>query len=276
MQGSSFERPVATAAVRLDPVTPGTGYLTMLQFVNDRTTLHVLLESLAEALAPLGVRTLIGPTHLLPHLGGGALSSHWQLPPPPDTLYGPPYLPEHLDALMSPLDTSVLYDFEPAAELRGAEVRLEPFSLNRLAQDLLPLLQTATAASPALSPPDAAEAGLILQWLESYRPTGFLATLQDQPAGFALLYPPTSHRRFRRAPSSGARLWGGVLPAFQRQGVGGALLGAGLKVARENLSEHVSVGPVSQQGDAAAFLRACGGVEAQRYTLYRTDLQYRT
>lgn len=86
-RGSSLEVAVATAAVRRSVQNPDSGYLTLLQFVNDRDTLYTLLEHLSETLRPHGIRTLLGPTHLLPQLGSGALSSHWQLPPPADTPY---------------------------------------------------------------------------------------------------------------------------------------------------------------------------------------------
>jgi GNAT superfamily N-acetyltransferase len=278
-RGSSFETPVATAAVRRDPHFHDTGYLTLLNFINDRATLRALLESLAETLRPQGVKTLIGPTHLLPGLGGGALGSYWHLPPPPDTPYGPPYAPEHLDALMSPLETLNLLHFGTAQEVRGvAQVGLGPLEPGRLAGDLLPLLQAASASSPALSPPDTAEARALLRWLKPYRPFGFSAHLPgapDTPVGFAFLYGDRSGafnlaapRRKRRSRTG--RLWGGVLPAFRRQGVGRALLGAALEAARVSGWDSVSIGPVSQRGDAEAFLQACGGVRQQRYTLYRT------
>lgn len=280
-RGSSFETPVATAAVRRDPHFHDTGYLTLLHFVNDRATLRALLESLAETLRPHGVRTLIGPTHLLPGLGDGALGSHWHLPPPPDTPHGPPYAPEHLDALMSPLETLSLFQLSTAQEMVGAaEVVLEPLEPERLAGDLLPLLQPASAASPALSPPDTTEARALLRWLKPYRPFGFSAHLPgapDTPVGFAFLYgypdgafnlvPPRRKRR-----SQAGRLWGGVLPTFRRQGVGRALLRAALGTALSSGWDSLSVGPVSQGGDAEAFLRACGGVQQQRYTLYRIGL----
>lgn len=278
-RGSSFETPVATAAVRRDPHFHDTGYLTLLHFVNDRATLRALFESLAETLRPHGVKTLIGPTHLLPSLGGGMLGSHWHLPPPTDTPYSPPYTPEHLDALMSPLETLNLFHFETAQEVRGTDkVALGPLEPGHLAGDLLPLLGVASTSSPALSPPDAAEARALLRWLEPYRPRGFSTTLPgapDTPVGFALLYGDlggafnlAAPRRQRR--NRAGRLWGGVLPAFRRRGVGRALLGAALEEARANDWDSVSVGPVSQSGDAEAFLRACGGVRQQRYTLYRT------
>lgn len=288
-RGSSFEVPVTTAAVRRDRHHHDTGYLTLLSFINDRATFRTLLESLAETLRPHGIRTLIGPTHLLPGLGGGALGSHWHLPPPTDTPHSPPYASEHLDALMSPLETLSLFYFgtsqlETSQEVRGAaRVTLEPLEPERLAGDLLPLLQAASASSPALSPPDMAEAQAILHWLEPYHPLGFSASLPgapDTPVGFVLLYPDFSeapaHRLsrlitpLRGTRSRKGRLRGGVLPEFQRQGIGRALLGAALEAARGSGWGSVSLGPVPQGGDAEAFLQTSGGVQQQRYTLYRT------
>ncbi len=275
-RGSSFEVPVATAAVQQDAQNPDTGYLTLLQFANDRDTLYALLEHLSETLRPHGIRTLTGPTHLLPHLGGGALSSHWQLPPPTDTPYNPPYVSEHLDALTSPVDTLSLFHFETRVEkspTEGAVVlqALEPRHL----PNTLPLLQTACSAT-TLSPPDAAEVQAILRWLEPRQPFGFFATLPgapETPVGFALLYPDSVPRAgLRRARARTGRLLGGVLPDARRQGVGRTLLSAALKEARTRGWDSVSVGPVSQKGDAAAFLEACGGVRQQGYTLYKTKL----
>ena len=178
---------------------------------------------------------------------------------------------------MSPLEPLNLFHFGTAQEVAGAEIALKPLEPGRLTGDLLPLLQAASASSPALSPPDAAEARALLRWLKPYHPLGFSAHLPgapDTPVGFALLYGDrsgafnlASPRRKRR--NRAGRLWGGVLPTFRRQGVGRALLRAGLKAARANGRDSLSVGPVSQGSDAEAFLQACGGVRQQHYTLYR-------
>jgi len=273
-RGSSFEVGVATAAVRRDPRQPDTGYLTLLGFVNDRDTLHALLENLSETLRPYGIRTLLGPTHLLPHLGGGALSSHWHLPPPADTPYNPPYVSEHLDALLSPAEKLNLFHFDtasPTPQPTGAEVRVKRLEPHR--PDTRALLQTALF-SLTLPPPDAAEAQAIVNWLKPQQPFGFSATLPgtpDIPAGFALLYP-DSRNGLRRARARTGRLLGGVHPGFGRRGVGRALLGAALGEARTRGWDSLSVGPVPQKGDAATFLEACGGVQRQEYTLYKMKL----
>ena len=98
-RGSSLESAVAAAMIRPDPVRKDMGYLS-LHTVNDRTTLRVLLESLTEHLRPHGIRTLIGPTHLFPHLGSGVLENYWNLTPPLYTPYNPPYLAELCQILM--------------------------------------------------------------------------------------------------------------------------------------------------------------------------------
>ena len=179
-RGSSLEVPVATAAVRRDPARPDTGYLTLLQFVNDRNTLYTLLEHLSETLRSHGIRTLLGPTHLLPQLGSGALSSYWQLPPPTDTPYHPPYVSEHLDALMSPVDTLRLFHFETGQVEMTGGVAVKVQALGFQHPDILLLLQTAFS-SITLSPLDAAEAQTILRWLEPQHPFGFSATLPGAP-----------------------------------------------------------------------------------------------
>ena len=275
-RGSSFEVPVATAAVRQDAQNPDTGYLTLLGFVNDRDTLYTLLESLSETLRPHGIRTLLGPAHLLPHLGSGVLSSYWQLPPPLDTPYNPPYVSEHLDALMSSVDRLSLFHFGtalPNPKPTGAEVVLKVLEPERLL-NTLPLLHTAFSAT-TLSPPDAAEAQAILRWLELQQPFGVAATLPgapETPVGFALLYPDETRNGLRRSRARTGRLLGGVLPDFRRRGVGRGLLSAALEGAHARGWDSVSVGPVSREGDAAAFLEACGGVRRQEYTLYKSRL----
>lgn len=236
-RGSSLEVPVATAAVRQDAQNPGTGYLTLLEFVNDRDTLRALLKHLSETLRPHGIRTLLGPTHLLPHLGGGALGSHWQLPPPADTPYNAPYVSEHLDVLMSPVDTLRLFHFETSQVEKiptgGAAVKVKALEPKHLS-DNLPLLQTAFSFPPA--PPDKAKAKTIVHWLEPQHPFGLSATLPgapEKPVGFALLYPDSAHRtRLRRKPARTGRILGGVLPDARRQGVGRTLLSAALAEAR--------------------------------------------
>ncbi|WMT58686.1 GNAT family N-acetyltransferase [Truepera radiovictrix] len=249
----------------------GTAYLTMLHAANDRGALTVLLDALAEHLRPQGVRALIGPTHLLPHLGGGVLVSHWHRPPPTDTPYAPPYLGEHLGALMVPLGEARLVELEVPAAHPGpppaGALELAPLALERLAGDLLPLFRAAVAPSPALSPPDAAEVAAALRWWEPRRPFGYLALAGGAPVGFALLYEDPAAR-----PVRCGRLLGGVAPAARGRGVGRALLGSALAAARARGWARLSVGPVPTTSAAEAFLRACGGVPEGRYTLYQAAL----
>jgi len=276
-RGSSLEVPVAAAAIRLAGERADSAYLTMLHLANDRTALRALLEGLAETLRPRGVRSLIGPTHLLPHLGGGVLESHWHLPPPPDTPYQPPFVPEHLDALMSPKEALRLFRLgtsaAPSEEAPGLSLTaLDP---TRLARDLLPLLQAACSPSPALAPPDEAEARAVVRWLERGRPFGLLATLEDTPAGFALLYPErgTTRGRFHPPPAAErGRLMGAVLPAFRRRGLGRALLRGARGLARDRGWSSLSVGPVPLGSEVEGFLQGCGAAAGQRYTLYQYTL----
>jgi GNAT superfamily N-acetyltransferase len=251
-----------------------TAYLTMLHVANDRGSLAALLEALAEHLHPQGVRTLVGPTHLLPHLGGGALVSHWHLPPPVDTPYAPPYLGEHLEALLHPVGEAHLFGLEAAPAARQHPVQVAPFELPRLASDLLPLFQAATTASPTPSPPDEAEVRATLTWWAPHRPFGLLALAGEAPVGFALLYEDAATRslRFKAPKVQRGRLLGGVLPAFRRQGVGRALLGSALAAARTCGWQHLSIGPVPTASEAEVFLKACGALPAQRYRLYSSTL----
>lgn len=274
-RGSSLEQPVAAVAVRRDPVQRGTAYLTMLHAANDRGALAALLDALSEHLRPQGVRTLVGPTHLLPHLGGGALVSHWHLPPPVDTPYTPPYLSEHLDALMAPVGEGRLFVLEATASKTLWTVETAALEPSRLAGDLLPLFQVATAALPVLSPPDEAEARATLRWWEPGRPVGLLALADGAPVGFALLYgdaEPGSGLQLRRPKLRRGRLVGGVLPSYRQQGLGRALLMRALAAAQARGWTHLSVGPVATGSGAEGFLKVCGAVPEQRYTLYKAAL----
>lgn len=268
LPSSGLDLPVATAAVRPDPQNPGSGYLSLLHFVNDRLTLTTLMEMLAEELYPHGIRKLLGPTHVFPFIGGGSLSSHWHLPVPCDTPYQPPYASEHLRALLRPVETLRLFHFEttlgptsvPGVMLR----RLEP---HRLATDLLPLLQNVVLPYAVTE----MEAKAMLRWLEPYQPAGFWAAYPSDPeiaVGFVLLYGERSSLIRPNARRTG-RLWGGVREEAKRQGIGIALLEAGLSGARERGWGSLSIGPISEGGSAAAFLKSEGGIPVQHYTLYR-------
>ena len=272
-RGSSLESAVAAVIIRPDPLKRGTGYLSFLHTVNDRNTLRVLLESLSEHLRPHGIRTLIGPAHLFPHLGSGVLASHWHLEPPVHTPYSPPYLDELCQSLMKRAEDLRLYHLPSDAQLEhGSPATLAPLEPKRLAGDLLPLLQSACAANTTFSPPGAAEASKMLHWLSVSPLYAWLAEVAGQPVGFALLQPDAPERkrlgRFRkREVANGRLLFLGVMPEFRRRGVARHLLSQSLNTAREQGWETLSAGPVPREAEAR--LKGWGAEGRQNYTFYR-------
>lgn len=282
-RGSSLESVVAAVVVRQDLIRKDTGYLSFLHTVNDRATLRVLLESLTEHLRPHGIRTLIGPTHLFPHLGSGVLASHWHLSVPRHTSYNPPYLSELCQNLMKPVEALQLYHLSTDVQATGVQIRGEsPATLSslepkRLASDLLPLLHVACAANPTFSPPDEEEAKRMLEWLGAFPLNGWLAEVDGQPVGFALTQPDRGSRRGvlerlkprKKEVSSGRLLFFGVLPESRGRGIGRHLLSNTLKAAREEGWKTLSIGPAPRN---LSVLTAWGARAQQRYDLYRYRL----
>ena len=280
-RGSSLESAVAAAMVRPDPLRRGTGYLSFLHTVNDRDTLRVLLESLTEHLRPHGIRTLLGPTHLFPHLGSGVLNSHWHLTPPLYTPYNPPYLNELCQSLMKRAEDVRLYHLSTDVQMEGGSpATLSPLEPQRLTKDLLPLLQTACTMNPMFSLPDVGEAERILRWLASFPLHGLLAEIGGQAVGFALWQQDLSDVLQKRGSSflrrrklqvlRGRLLLLGVLPEFRRRGVARHLLSQSLKTARERGWKTLSAGPLPR--DAGEIIEGWGAEPEQTYTLYRYSL----
>ena len=275
-RGSSLESAVAAAIIRPNPLRNDIGYLSFLHTVNDRTTLGVLLESLTEHMRPHGIRTLIGPTHLFPHLGSGVLASHWHLSPPRYTPYNPPYLGELCQSLMKRAEGLQLYHLPTNVDIASdSPATLSLLEPERLAGDLLSLLQTACAANAVFSPPDAAEAEKMLRWLRTSPLHGWLAEVDEKPVGFVLLQPDSLAKRglwrFRKQASlNGRLLFLGVLPEFRGRGVARHLLSQALMTAREQGWERLSSSPVTRR--AGEVLQAWGADSRQSYTLYRYTL----
>ena len=275
-RGSSLESAVAAAVIRPDPLKRDMGYLSFLHTVNDRDTLSVLLESLTEHLRPHGIRTLIGPTHLFPHLGSGVLTSHWHLTPPLYTPYNPPYLSELCQSLMRPVETSQLYHLSTDVQLRNdSPATLSPLEPKRLAEDLLPLLQVASA-HPTFSPPDVEEAERMVTWLLTSPLYGWLAEVDCQPVGFALVQADLPEERrglawFRKQEAkSGRLLFLGVLPEFRRRGIGRHLLSQSLTMGLGRGWNTLSTGPLPRK--TGRLLEMWGAKASQNYTLYRYKL----
>lgn len=288
-----FDQPLAAAVYALDPRrTDRTGYLALLQTSSDEEGLDRLLSHAKEAMRPLRVRRVIGPTGLSPHLDSGVLVDAWDAWPPLHTPSNPPYLPERLGEQMTILQTGRLYeaavpDSPPAGTGPAA---LEPLDPARLAGDLLPLLGEATANPTAgFAPPDEAEAAFLLRWLGVGALSGWMALIDNRPVGFVLLGPDQAAARRRSAggrkllgrltaslrpePSPAGRLYfGAVAAGYRRRGIGRQLWAAALQTAAAQGWTALRAGPVwlPEQGQsaAAAFLTAVGAAPRQTYHLY--------
>ena len=276
--------PVAATVLLDAPSQPGTGHLALLHAINHEESLERLLYELADLSQH---REFIGPTALSAHLGAGALASHWHETPPLHTPYTPPYLVELLDRLLEPRQSSQLYHLPipPTPPAPAGVAQLRPLEPARLANDLLPLL-AAASQHPAFAPPDADEAAFLLRWLGLGPLAGWLAQVQEQPVGFVLLQADLASplravhggqnplwqlwwRGLRPRPGRHGRLlWGGVLPAWRRQGIGRQLLAAAQGTGRALGWQTLSLGPVLDGSPAGAFLARHGAVPRQRYQLY--------
>jgi GNAT superfamily N-acetyltransferase len=268
-------------------------YLALLQCANDEETLERLISLASEQAWALGCTGLIGPTGLSPHLGSGVLLDHFHRVPPLHTAYNPPYLPELVANALEPGPESHLFSIALDAEISPIsppnDDTLQPLEPARLAGDLLPLLQVACEAAGDFPPPDASEAEFLLEWLRVFPLSGWVASIDRNPAGFVLLQPDmgTALRRARggrnplwrswlawrgrRRARSGRLIFGAVLPERRRQGIGRNLWRAALAMARASGWREITAGPVASDSAGEAFLTAMGAQPRQRYRLYGTE-----
>jgi GNAT superfamily N-acetyltransferase len=287
-----LEQPVSAAVVVVDPRRKGkTAHLALPALVNDPEVFERLYYRILEDLSAAGYRRLIGPTGLSPHLGSGVLVDGWDRQPPLHTPSNPPYTPDLLGYKMQAFHTGRLYETAVPVVLPAVDgpAQLASFDPTRLAGDLLPLLAAATENALGFPPPDAVEAAFLLRWLRPETLHGVLAEVDGAPVGFALLCADAAARyratrggrrwpgRARlgltrdRPASRGRLVFGGVLPAFRRRGIGRQLLAASLQLAGREAWTVISIGPVAQDSAAAAFLLTHGATAAQTYALYEAS-----
>jgi GNAT superfamily N-acetyltransferase len=292
--GAFMEEPVA-AALLLSACAAegGVAYLGLLQCVNDLESLERLWGELSQHLWERGCQRVLGPTGLSPHLSSGALQNFFHVVPPLHTPYNPPYLPELLEGVWDPVQTSRLYHVAIPGEapaVASSSVRLSPFAAPRLAADLFVLFQTACAGSNNLPPLDRVEAAFLLDWLQTWPLVGWLAEVDEQPVGFILLQPDLAHRmlragggrnwgwrlwlkwRSRQPVREGRLLYGAVLPAWRGQGIGRRLWQQALYTAHAQRWRTLTVGPVVDATPAASFLVQAGAKPHQQYVLYGSEL----
>jgi GNAT superfamily N-acetyltransferase len=283
-RGVGLEVPVASAVVRR---VGEEAFLTLLRVVNDEASLERLLATLSEELAPLGVRSLVGPCEASPYLGAGTLTSHWR-EPPFMTPYNPPYLPELLlPQAEGAKATLYVLPAEREASTEGPAT-VAPLELP-LARELLPALQAACESLP-LPPPDEREARFIEALLAPYPVAGAVARLKGEVLGLALWCPDLSQalRRssgargllgrltfafFKGRPARQGRLFFlGVVPDARGQGIGRQLLGYALQNARAQGWQALTVGPVADGTPGARWLQRQQAEALRRYTLFRFAL----
>ena len=275
-----------------------TAHLALAHFGNDQEAFDTLYYHLVESFSEAGYHRLVGPVGLSPHLGSGLQVDGWSEWPPAHTPNNPPYAPELVESRLNPLQNGRLYRAAVPPRLaddRAGPAQIVPLDPARLADDLLPLLAAAVENPIAgFPPPDAAEAAFLLRTLAAKGLTGFLAEMDGQPAGFALVAPDeggrlrATHggrswwRRVRhgaesrllanRRPAGGQVVFGAVRPEWRRQGVATQLWRRVMALASEKGWESVAVGPVwlpkAGVSPAAALLESQSAVARQSYRLY--------
>jgi len=294
MMGSLMEEPVAATVVMSDPRRRDrTGYLALLQVVNSQESLERLLDSVLERLWKEGIARVIGPTGLTPHLQSGVLQNHFNSIPPLHTAYNPPYLPELMDRVMHPIQTTHLYHIDPAtsvADQPTTDLEIEAVDMVTSKQSILSILEAVCDESALFPAPDPAELQFLLDWVGPGPLSGWIAHKNGQAVGAALVQPDGagSFRRARgganplwrmwlnwhthRPTKAGRLLWAGVLPAWRRQGIGRALWAHLLAHARSQEWTTLSVGPLPQDSTAARFLSGHGAAPKQSYSIYASSL----
>ena len=284
-----FETPLVTCILLLDPRRQDrTAHLATLHCANSQESFLDFQDKLVEELSNLGIRRMIGPTGISPHIGSGALLDHWHLPPPHHTPYNPPYLPEILSRRMKPLAQSQLFHFTVPAErpstLPQTVATIQPLTPKQLNNELLPLLAVACQNPVGFPSPDSLEARFWQQWLGTGL-HGWVAWANEVPVGFVLLQPDLAARlrQFRGGRGlwrlgltavqhlpvkAGRLLLGGVLPYWRGKGIGSQLWQQTILTAQAAGWQELTIGPVWQQGTAVSWLQKRDVQPKQNYQLY--------
>lgn len=292
--GLVMETPVASGLLLYDPRQPiPTVSIALLNTVNDPGPLGRLLDEVSELARQRGCRKVIAPTGISPHLNSGLLQDHWNKIPPLNTPYAPPYSPDIFSKYMHALNHWHLYQLPIPAEVHPQSsdiAELIPLQPESLKTDLLPLFTAACPEDSPFQPPDEQEAAFLIRWIEDWSLTGWLAQVNDVSTGFVLMQPDLSPilKRYKggrnlvkrgflqleskRPSSSGRLLFGGVLPEWRRKGIGTQLLNRAIRSAVELNWESLSIGPIPESSDAAAFLTHHHATPLQTYTLYERAL----
>lgn len=288
--GGLIEQPLVASLLTIDKRRQdATGYLSLLQCVNDRPTLRLYLEKVAEFFQAEGVFRIIGPTGISPHIGSGALIDRWHQTTPLHSAYHPPYFAEIAAQLMRPIETRRLYVLPISAvsvPVLPQNIGIQPLPIDQLQGPLLPLLQAACANRLGFVLPDENEAEFLLSWLGKSTLHGWLVTIDEQAAGFGLLQADMSllYRKMRGGRSiwgqagmwwgqkrpfkQGRLLFGSVRPSFRQQGIGRLLLQHIIWDAYQRGWQRLMVGPLREDETAVRLLQNAGAQPQHTYQLY--------
>lgn len=271
----------------------GSAYLALFHSQNTPSGLEGLLYFASEELSYSGARRILGPVGISPFINSGVLTNLWNHTPPTYAAYNPPFLPDLMSQVMEPGPLRHIYRLPVTADngpVFSGPARLEPLEIQRLANDMLDLLQVACLSLEEYPPPDVLEANFLLKWIQQWPHWGWLAKIDDHPAGFVLLQPDFSPwlqrtrggrtlwqrlvlKLLRNQPTRCGRvIFGGVAADYRRQGIARQLWQQVLRFARLQGWESLSIGPLPETSPAARFCTKQGGLPEQQYRLYTADL----
>lgn len=271
------------------PLGAGHAAVTHFHLANEEEARDYLLGWCYENLPAAGLRRLTFPTGPFPHLSRGATAGHWPRQPVAHAPATPPYLLELLAGAAETVESRRLYHWNtpPALAPPTGPAEIAPLNPSRLATDLLPLLQAATATELGWPPLDAAGARHLLAALAPWPVYGRLANVDGRPAGFVLLQPDGAAAlrragggrmpwwrawlqwRAGRPFAHGRLLLAAVHPEYRRRGIGRQLLTAAGTIARAQGWDAVTIGPVSPDAPAAALLKSFDATARQRLLTYQ-------
>lgn len=292
---SSLESAVAATMVLQDRATR-TARLAWLHVANHEDPFDHLLGVIMEQLWGTGMQRLVASTGLSPYLGSGVLLDHFHREPPLHTPYNPPYYPDLLHSAMQLTSRNRLYELRAASCLpearqiiRGGPARLSILSPRQLGGGLLDLFQVACVDQP-FPIPTYADVQCLLQQLVPWPVYGWIARIDRQPVGFVLIVADGAsvlrrtkggrnplwrlwiHWRKKTNFATGRLLFAGVLPAWQRKGIGTQLLAQTLITAQKLGWKSMTAGPLAPNSPGALFLTRYGAQPRQTIGLFEMEL----
>lgn len=295
--GPMWEHTVAAAVLLHDPRRrDGTGYLALMRCLNNVEVLERFLGLAMEQAAYSGCRRLVGPTGLSPHLQSGVLQDNFHIMPPLHTPYNPPYVPEVMQSVLSPLRSARLYHVAtntaqpPPARSTPDGIRIAPIPKEQWPHTLIPIFTRSFDDAGEFPAPDEEEAAFLLDWISAWPVAAWTAVQDEEPVGFLILQPDLARPvaraqggrnhlwrlwlswRSRRPVKAGRLLFAGVLPEYRGRGIGSLLWQHALSEARSAGWRELTIGPLPLSHPALPFLEARGAQARQSYRLYATEI----